>query len=56
MNIYSCLYPHIHIFRQFSIAKDDTTKIVQELGEQLKDLLQANRELRAENERLRNIY
>jgi hypothetical protein len=42
--------------RQFAIAKNDTAQLVEELSSQLKDLLQANRELRAENEYLRNIY
>jgi hypothetical protein len=34
--------------KQFLIAKDDNTKIIQELGEQINDLLQANKELRVE--------
>jgi regulator of replication initiation timing len=42
--------------RQFQLAKEDTALLVNELSQQLQELLQANRELRAENERLRRIY
>ena len=42
--------------RQFQLAKEDTAQLVGELSQQLQELLQANKELRAENERLRRIY
>eukprot|EP01039_Chlorochromonas_danica_P000271 gene271-290_t len=42
--------------RQFVIAKEETAQLVRELSMQLADLLQANRELREENEKLRRIY
>ena len=42
--------------RQFAIAREDTEDIIRCLSSQLADLLQANKELRAENERLRRIY
>ena len=42
--------------RQFHLAKEDTTKLVNEMSDQLREVLQANKELRAENERLRRIY
>ncbi len=42
--------------RQFEIAKQDNATLIQQMSEQLKDLLESNRELREENERLRHIY
>lgn len=42
--------------RQFTLAREDTENIIRGLSSQLADLLQANKELRAENERLRRIY
>jgi hypothetical protein len=42
--------------RQFQLAKEDTAKLVAEISEQLREVLLANKELRAENERLRRIY
>lgn len=42
--------------RQFSIAKEDTAKAIERMSAQLTEVLEANRELRAENERLRHIY
>eukprot|EP01031_Cornospumella_fuschlensis_P033058 gene33058-39990_t len=42
--------------RQFVIAKDETAQLIQGLSAQLADLVQANKELREENDRLRRIY
>mmetsp|Transcript_24379 Transcript_24379/g.35785 ORF Transcript_24379/g.35785 Transcript_24379/m.35785 type:complete len:654 (+) Transcript_24379:178-2139(+) len=42
--------------RQFAIAKEETAAQIQMLSKQLHDVLEANKELRAENERLRHIY
>ena len=42
--------------RLFERQRDDMSVLVDELRNQLHDVLQANKELRAENERLRNIY
>lgn len=42
--------------RQFTIAKEDTSKAIERMSAQLTELLEANRELRVENERLRRIY
>ncbi len=42
--------------RQFEIAKQDNAALIQQMSEQLRDLLESNRELREENERLRHIY
>ena len=42
--------------RQFQLAKEDTALLIGELSQQLQELLQANKELRTENERLRRIY
>ena len=42
--------------RQFGIAKQDMENTVAKLGQQMVQLLQANEELRKENERLRRIY
>jgi len=42
--------------RQFALAKDDMQQVVGKLSGQMADLLQANAQLRAENERLRRIY
>lgn len=42
--------------RQFALAKDDMQHVVGQLSDQMADLMQANAQLRAENERLRRIY
>lgn len=42
--------------RQFALAKDDMQHVVGKLSDQMADLMQANAQLRAENERLRRIY
>lgn len=42
--------------RQFSMAKSDTLSLIEKLNQQLVDVLQSNKELRAENEKLRKIY
>ena len=42
--------------RQFEIAKQDNAALMEQMSEQLRDLLDSNRELRNENERLRHIY
>ena len=42
--------------RQFAIAKDDMQIAIKELSIQLAEVLQTNKELRAENEYLRRIY
>jgi hypothetical protein len=42
--------------RQFSMAKLDTLTLIEKLNQQLADVLRSNKELRAENEKLRKIY
>ena len=42
--------------RQFSIAKDDMTSLIEKMNKQIEDLLLANKELRSENEKLRRIF
>ena len=42
--------------RQFALAKQDMERSVGRLSDQLQELLAANAQLRAENERLRKIY
>ena len=42
--------------RQFSMYRDDVAEMVGELQKQLQSVLDANSELRKENERLRHIY
>ena len=42
--------------RQFEIAKEDNAALFQKMSEQLRDLMESNKELREENERLRHIY
>jgi len=37
-------------------VQEETAQLVRELSSQLADLLQSNKELREENERLRRIY
>lgn len=40
----------------WSIAQEETAEMIDKLSEQLREVLAANKELRAENERLRHIY
>ena len=42
--------------RQLTISKDETVVIIEKMFEKMNELLEANKELRAENERLRRIY
>jgi len=42
--------------RQLTISKDETVVVIEKMFEKMNELLEANKELRAENERLRRIY
>ena len=42
--------------RQLTISKDETVVIIEKMFDKMNELLEANKELRAENERLRRIY
>jgi len=42
--------------RQFAISKKETTELIQSIALHLQDLLQANQDLRRENEKLRKLY
>ena len=42
--------------RQHTISKDETVVVIERMFEKMNELLEANKELRIENERLRRIY
>jgi hypothetical protein len=46
---------HLHVSNH-TTPQEDTAELIGRLSQQLSDLLQANAELRAENERLRRVY
>ena len=39
-----------------NVTQDETASLIKDMTKQMADLLQANKELRAENEYLRKIY
>ena len=55
MSISRYVLYYLFNFHYFCL-QDDTTELLKELNAQMAELLRANQELRAENERLRRIY
>jgi len=59
VSIFLCcvkLFLHANVPLKTTLTQDETAQLLQEMSAQLKEVLQANKELRAENEYLRRIY